>query len=162
MRQCGKGVRLKGRKKKARCGGFTLIEVLSASLVLLIVMGGVHALVVQAQYLARAAAHRAHALQIVRSNLEALRKQVGYADVALSTGTHTGLVWTCPQIYSIGDTVVYVDYASSYDVTETDLGHGVFYKTIDFTVSWDEAYVGGGTKTHSVDAETVIASSLDR
>jgi len=139
----------------------TLIEVLIASLLLMITMGGICAALIQTRYLARATAHRAHALQIARSNLEALRKQLGYADPALSDGTHTGLLWTCPQVYSVDGEVVYVDYRSSYAVNTTDLGDGVSYKTVNFTVSWDEKNFAGVAE-HSVQANTSIASCLNR
>lgn len=147
-----------GRGGKA---GFTLVEVMTGMVVLSVVFGGVYALLIQSQYVARATAQHAHALQVARSNIEALRKHVGYADAALSAGAHTGAIWACPQIYSIDDDVVYLQYNPSYTVTETSLGGGVSYKTVDFQVQWNGQSITG-TRQHTLEMSTVISSALNR
>jgi hypothetical protein len=125
------------------------------------VFGSAYALLIQAQYVARATAHHAHALQVARSNLEALRKYVGYADSALSTGVHTGAVWQCPQVYSINREVIYVEYRPFYTVTQTTLGSGVSYKTVAYEVRWDEKSITG-MHENGLAVSTVISSALNR
>ena len=142
--------------------GMTLIEVLVASAILLTVLGASFAAVLQARYLARVVANRTHAIQIARSNLETLREEMGYNDSALTTGVvHTNMPSELPQIYSVDSQVVYVDYEPSYTVTKTDLGYGVSYKTVNFTVTWNES-IFRNTVQHSVNADTVISSALNR
>ena len=63
---------------KSRCDadrlGMTLIEVLVSLMILSIVMGSIFMGLIQARSMARATAHQANALQIARSNIEALRQ----------------------------------------------------------------------------------------
>jgi type II secretory pathway pseudopilin PulG len=155
------------RKSKivSRRSGMTLLEVLVSLALLMIVMGTCAVALIQARFLARATTHKAHALQVARSNLEALRYSYGYADPALSvTGSgqsHTNMPSDLPQILTVGDREVAVDYAPSYTVTETTVATGFRYKTVSFIVSWDEP-VYSGTQRLSVQTATVIASVLDR
>ena len=146
--------------------GMTLIEVMISLLLLSIVMGSIFAGLIQARFLARATAHQANAMQIARSNIEALRHSFGYADATLSvTGTgqsHTNMPSDLPQVLTVGNMSVGVNYAPSYTVKETTLaGSNICYKTVNFVVSWDEQLFLT-TKRLSVNADTVIASVLDR
>jgi Tfp pilus assembly protein PilV len=145
-----------------RTSGMTLIEVVVSSMLLMIVVGGAMAGLLQARYLGRAASHRVHALQMCRSTLEALRSSYGYADAALITGiTHTNMPSDVPYIISVGGKILNVDYASSYTVTETGLGFGAKYKTVVYTVTWDERSLGGFT-TQVAEMSTVLALGMNR
>ena len=145
--------------------GVTLVEVMIATAVLLGVIGGVIGSLIQARFLTRAAEHQAYALQIARSNLEALRRSFGYADPALSPNaqgtTHTNMASDMPQVLMSGSRLVDVTYIPSYTVTQTDLGNGILYKTVNFTVTWNEPTFGRDMAM-SVNADTVIASVMDR
>ena len=145
--------------------GITLIEVVVASTVMLITIGGIFTGLMQARYLARAVLHQSHALQVCRSNLEALRYSFGYNDAALAVTSpgspHTAMPSDVPQLLEVGGKVLAVDYTPTYTVTETVLGAGFSYKTVTINVTWDERTVGG-TIPHSIEANTVIASCMDR
>ena len=141
--------------------GMTLVSAMIASALLITVVGGSLIAAMQARYLARAAAHQAHALQICRANLEALRYAYGYADPALSVGTHTNMPSTVPQIISVGGQVMQVAYAPSYTVAESTLGSNFCYKTVLFTVTWNEQSMGT-QRPLSATMNTVIASVLNR
>jgi prepilin-type N-terminal cleavage/methylation domain-containing protein len=154
-----------GRGGNARREGLTLLEVLIAVALLAIVMGSSMAALIQARFLARAASHQAYALQVARSNIEALRYSFGYADPVLSVtapGTsHTNMPSDLPRLLTVGDRNVWVDYRPSYTVAETTLAGGLKYKTVNFQVTWNEPTFRG-SKPLSVRLNTVIASVLDR
>jgi prepilin-type N-terminal cleavage/methylation domain-containing protein len=145
-----------------RKSGMTLIEVVVASMLLSMVVGGAMAGLLQARYLGRAASHRVHALQMCRSNVEALRSSFGYADSALDTGfTHTNMPSDVPYIVSVGGKILNVNYTSTYTVVETDLGLGARYKTVVYRVVWDERCLGGYVPQQA-EMSTVIALGMDR
>jgi Tfp pilus assembly protein PilV len=156
---------VKNNQTQTSRDGLTMIEVMMSLGLLMTVMGVAAAGLIQARYIARATAHKAHALQIARSNIEALRYSYGYADPALSvtTGseTHTNMPSDLPQILMVGDREVAVNYVPYYTVSETNLGSGFTYKRVCFVVNWDEPTFTGN-KPLSVQADTIIASVLDR
>lgn len=143
----------------------TIVEVLISLLILSIVMGSIFTGLIQARFMARATAHQANALQIARSNIEALRYSYGYEDPALNVTTngqsHTNMPSDLPQILTVGNLSIGVTYSPSYTITETSLAGGFQYKTVNFVVSWDEPSFSTA-KRLSVNVDTVIASVLDR
>ncbi len=143
--------------------GMTLVEVLVASVILFTVVGSMYASLIQARYLARVTAHRAHALQICRSNIEALRQEVGYADPFLNEGLHTEMPSTVPQVVEIDGRVMFVEYNPYYFVTNVALlgNPHVSYKEVYFFVDWLEQTLSGA-REHRIKMNTAISSSLNR
>lgn len=150
---------------RAGCEGLTLLEVLISMSLLMILVGSCLSALLEARFVARAASHQAYAIQVARSNIEALRYSFGYADPVLAVtaagASHTNMPSDLPRILNVGDCSVAVDYRPSYTVQETTLAGGMRYKTVRFTVNWNEPMFRG-TKPLSVQVDTVIASVLDR
>jgi Tfp pilus assembly protein PilV len=145
--------------------GMTFVEVLISMMVMMTVMAAAVGGIAQARFMIRSAAHHAYALQVARSNLEALRFSFGYADPALSPTdvgqTHTNMPSDLPRILTIGGRDVSVDYSPSYTVTETTLAGGYSYKSVNFMVTWQEPMLTGYRQL-SVAADTVISEVMDR
>lgn len=150
-------------RTKDRKSGMTMIEVMIATGILLMTMGGAFRGLMQARYLARLTAHRALAIQVARANIEALREAMGYNDEQLNPAYEhtTDMPAVISQIYSVNGAVVNVDFRPSYSVQEVTLGGGVSYKIVEFSVDWDEQTVSG-TRNHFVELNTIISSSLNR
>lgn len=154
---------MKSHESRGRKNGMTLIEVMIATGILLMTMGGAFYGLLQARYLSRLTAHRALAIQIARANIEALRSSSGYNDDQLNVGEHADIEKmpaVIAQIFSINGKVVYVDYKPKYQVSLVDLG-GVTYKVVAFRVDWTENTVSG-QRNHFIEANTMIASALNR
>ncbi len=151
------------RKRHSNSEGFTLVEVVAASLILAIAVGGVLSCLVHARYLARVAAHRAQAIQVARSNIEALRYSLGYADAALQPAgsPHTNMPSDVPHIVEVAGQTLNVDYIPHYTVVESNMGFGFSYKIIGFEVEWVEPLLYSSI-THTVRVNTIIASAMDR
>jgi prepilin-type N-terminal cleavage/methylation domain-containing protein len=112
--------------------GFTLIEVIIATLILTGMVASIFGAFVGAKYVFKYSRHKLQAVNFAREAQERLRSNHIYSDPELTVGSH-------PES-DIGDVIKgemddLTDINLSYDVSEPEAG----YKKITVNVSWEES-----------------------
>jgi len=114
--------------KKRR--GFTLLEVVTATLIITAMAGGMFGAFVGARYFFRSARHKMQAYNFAREVQDKLRANYTYDDPQMSVGSHSA---SETGIVVVGE-MASLNHTLTYDVSQPETG----YRKVKVRVWWEE------------------------